>query len=1005
MEKKHINGVYLFLTCSLLFWHVESYQLMCLQQCVCAHNFTEVKCSRFINSITNIDNLFSPEIRELHILGSYLGPVFNTSFSRFTELEILDLSENQIQKISDLTFVNLKKLKQLSLKGNRLTTLEDRTFAFLEKLEVLDLSHNGFSEMPDAVFRYLDNLRVLNISFNQLKTPTLGLRFQVMTKMEVLDFSGNKFSHIKNDTFEMAHSWEDHSRKLINLSSCGIKSIQNGTFRYPVGLKSLIISGNKDISLDDLAVILNSSDLNEVSSLDISGMNLQNITNILPGLQQMSLRELFLSDNNLTELPSHFPHYIRSLDKLSLDHNSLSSVASEITELRGLTYLDLSHNNVSTVDNSLSENLINLKTLHLANNRIGDGMISVINMVALDSLDLSYNMFNNFNIPKSLSNLKTLKLAGNKLKTIKALLGLKKLEYFDLSNNMVSELGAFLFPDSPNILLVNFSRNSISRINHQTFKPNTPKFIDLSYNSLQKVWNMGWKGTLSISLQGNQISDVDRHTFYGLYSLTDLDLSKNKLKQLQSECFVYLTNLTNLHLAENQLSDSLELSKSFFSLEDIQLADISQNNFTKLEITMFKDNPKLRQVLMPRNQLPTVNPVIFQRIKSLEAVDLSDNPFVCDCDMVDLSNWMKKTKVKVIHVSNTTYQCHGAHSGKWIMEYEPELFECRQLLLYIIIFSSIGGLLVIVGIISGLVCHYFHKWKRRGKHYRKHNDNEDEKFIPNGHVLTSDLERKHKTSNGHVPRSKKIDDIHKEMMAREKVKQRRLENKINTELMAIQKAANKSRHKTSHNADRTKRSRHCKTGRRDNRRHSDTDGLGNQLKEVRFHTLQSQSYQPSLATNSSHSDNNSRRGSYQVVPFVPEGYRLQPNPNVFFNRRNLKGQQRNYDIVRIPDSRLVNSRSVPDFVNYLDSGPRPRYPLTPTVMVTDAEDNRRLVSIDARERRRGSVDDLGPIRHEAFYGRGNVIHAPIPVYGRNDRFNTISGRRSSSRDGRSAEWI
>ena len=113
---------------------------------------------------------------------------------------------------------------------------------------------------------------------------------------------------------------------------------------------------------------------------------------------------------------------------------------------------------------------------------------------------------------------------------------------------------------------------------------------------------------------------------------------------------------------------------------------------------------------------------LFQHLEKLAEVDISGNPFDCGCDLLPLQDWLRKTTIRVRqrYDLNLTNTCASPpeHRGKQVAVYTVERFQCNVKLLYLIIFGSVGGLGIVVGIVSSLVCHYYSKWRRaqRGGH-------------------------------------------------------------------------------------------------------------------------------------------------------------------------------------------------------------------------------------------------------------------------------------------------
>ena len=85
-------------------------------------------------------------------------------FRSLSELKIVILNNNKIQKISNLE--NLSKLEKLELRGNKITKIENLNY--LQKLNVLTLSCNLINNIEENDFPKIDELKELGLFGNYL---------------------------------------------------------------------------------------------------------------------------------------------------------------------------------------------------------------------------------------------------------------------------------------------------------------------------------------------------------------------------------------------------------------------------------------------------------------------------------------------------------------------------------------------------------------------------------------------------------------------------------------------------------------------------------------------------------------------------------------------------------------------------------------------------------------------------------------------------------------------
>ncbi|XP_053595998.1 leucine-rich repeat-containing protein 49 [Microplitis demolitor] len=125
------------------------------------------------------------------------------------------------------------KLRLMSLQHNLLSRIEGHNFAHLTKLVFLDLYDNQIEKIYDLT--PLENLRVLLIGKNRVKKIE-GLRSLI--KLEVLDLHGNQIVQITG--LENLSSL-----KVLNLAGNNVKMIGFNDFHGLVALKELNLKRNK----------------------------------------------------------------------------------------------------------------------------------------------------------------------------------------------------------------------------------------------------------------------------------------------------------------------------------------------------------------------------------------------------------------------------------------------------------------------------------------------------------------------------------------------------------------------------------------------------------------------------------------------------------------------------------------------------------------------------------------------------------------------------------------
>jgi len=101
-----------------------------------------------------------PKYNKLHSVDS--------SFNFYPELELMDISCNDLVSVPHKAFISQWKLIELRLGSNKISQLTERTMSGLARLHSLDLSSNFLEILHDRVFKPLKNLKELNLESNRI---------------------------------------------------------------------------------------------------------------------------------------------------------------------------------------------------------------------------------------------------------------------------------------------------------------------------------------------------------------------------------------------------------------------------------------------------------------------------------------------------------------------------------------------------------------------------------------------------------------------------------------------------------------------------------------------------------------------------------------------------------------------------------------------------------------------------------------------------------------------
>ena len=306
----------------------------------------------------------------------------------------------------------------------------------------------------------------------------------VLFKNEIIDFGDwncgyTMYSSKKEEKFSLAEnnslaSLTERRKKITDLSeNIEIDNADNyiSLLKWLIDLKAIYGYRNTKLDLNNSEVIaliqsLEKLDLSNkaleylhknfdllanLKELDLSNNNLKELS---VSLCNLDLQVLYLSYNQITELPQWFSNY-KNLTRLNLNSNKLSQVAELLSDFEELTFLDLSHNNISSLPNSY-KNLTNLTYFSIGTNKFY--LVPEV-IKYFKHLQLLYLDNNNFKIvPEWIGEfpeLGDLGLSNNKIIKLPSSIGnINNLGDLNLSNNELVKL-----PDEIGNLKANCSIN------------------------------------------------------------------------------------------------------------------------------------------------------------------------------------------------------------------------------------------------------------------------------------------------------------------------------------------------------------------------------------------------------------------------------------------------------------------------------------------------------------------------------------------------------------------
>ncbi|CAH1778805.1 unnamed protein product [Owenia fusiformis] len=276
----------------------------------------------------------------------------------------LYLDYNNINTIRDNSFSYLQQLKTLSARSNGMVTIEQRGLAGLTELDVLDLSDN---ELVSISAEALDNCNPdhVTIDGNRFTEETLRQFSSTLAgkRLSKLSVKGNPtFVNITQDTFKPIFNLQ-----FLDISGCDIKSLPKSAFDGFRRLKELHIENNTNLAHIDNDAFLN---MQQLETLSLAGCALERVTNFLKdkAVDLQSLYNMDLSRNLISTIDAYSFYPMKSIRHLDLSRNKIERITIyfEFVGLTGLKYLNLSRNPLFSIAGNSFRGMSDIETLDLS---------------------------------------------------------------------------------------------------------------------------------------------------------------------------------------------------------------------------------------------------------------------------------------------------------------------------------------------------------------------------------------------------------------------------------------------------------------------------------------------------------------------------------------------------------------------------------------------------------------------------------------------------------------
>lgn len=170
--------------------------------------------------------------------------------------------------------------------------------------------------------------------------------------------------------------------------------------------------------------------------------------------------------------------------------------------------------------------------------------------------------------------------------------------------------------------------------------------LDLSDNNLGNLSSECFRTLRLINLQRlylgrSHISHIAAEAFAGLVGLVELDLFENKIEEVPTNTFESYPGLMRLILNGNPIREIRH--NAFRRLKHLTNLEISRCMVEVVEQDAFDGLQSLEWLRLDGNRLTHVPDHTLPLGGSLRGLTLHNNPWLCDCKLRIMQDWLKKS--------------------------------------------------------------------------------------------------------------------------------------------------------------------------------------------------------------------------------------------------------------------------------------------------------------------------------------------------------------------------
>lgn len=487
-------------------------------------------------------------------------------FAKLENLEVLNLSRNNFTHLPGNLLRNNTKLKSVSLFNNkRNMTLPNEFFANLTELQVLQLKKIGLVTLPKDLFRGCISITNITLERNYLQTLPVEI-FRDLKELLELKLNFNDLEKLPDHIFA-----NNKQLAKLDLSKNRMTSISKHLFDGLSALKELNMEKNKLMTISDHAF----SSLKKLKIIRMSN-NYLTLKDTLyeysdpygkqsPFRNCESLEELYLANNNISEIFIDWTLVDLQLRKLDLKYNNITNITSDDVQfLSSEIEVDLTHNKIQHIFILNVEPFGNYQEDPRSNTKLKRKILVDYNPLHCDCW--LYNFLRYLEVKMSSQYQKSFHIIPGNL-TCESPPEMKNMRVKDFRSktltcrvtnpDVCSEKCVCLLRPDDKAFIFNCSQKNLSGVPSDVKKPNDFFQFELNFsgNRLTRMPDLKAMGFVSglkkLNLSHNYIDEM---SLDGLSNTIEvLELHDNKISRIPSDVLEFLkeSNLTSLTLHDN----------------------------------------------------------------------------------------------------------------------------------------------------------------------------------------------------------------------------------------------------------------------------------------------------------------------------------------------------------------------------------------------------------------------------------------------------------------------